>query len=407
MKPSRMAFAVLTSALIGLTATTHLVAQPVQIAPAQIVPRFAVVPNLNSGDVSILDTISNTEAARIPVGTRPEEVAMSRDGRFAYVSTDGAAFGQLRIVKISLINQTVINTITINGNSALVELEISPNGRVLAAAEIRSGTLYLINAGTMTLQSTTVLCPSCGGGNPIFAAPRVHFSNNSQQLYAALPVETALQVVATSNGAILNTLPGPPNFGSPYGDIKVLQPFDQFVWVSHPQNQFVRLYDVINGVFSDIALTFNSPSDIELIQGSNLLVAGSIQSDPQADFLEVFDLNTATTTLIPSNEEQRQLTFNPQLDELWTTCIFSCGGGNRIEAFDLATLTPLASITMPASAFVGTFPSFSPNGRFYYQPQSNNTVLVVNAVTKAIVTQIPVGSNPRGVYMQGASQPKE
>lgn len=402
MKKHLVAFA-----LVALAAAPHLAAQPIQIGPVQVVPRLAVVPNLNSGDVSILDTISNTEAARIPVGTRPNEVAMSRDGRFAYVSTDGAVFGQLRIVKINLLNQTVINTITINGSSALVELEISPNGKVLTAAEIRSGTLYLINAGTMTLSSTTVLCPSCGGGNPIFAAPRVHFSNDSRLLYAALPVETALQVVATASGAILSTLPGPPNFGSPYGDIKVLQPFDQFVWVSHPQNQFVRLFDIPNGVFFDVGLTFNSPSDIELIQGSNLLVAGSIQSDPQADFLEVFDLNTFTATLIPSNEEQRQLTFHPQRNELWITCIFACGGGNRIEAFDLTTLTPLASITMPAGAFVGTFPSFSPNGRFYYQPQSNNTVLVVNAATKAIVTQIPVGTNPRGVYMQGASQPKE
>ena len=228
-------------------------------------------------------------------------------------------------------------------------------------------------------------------------AVSIVFSNDSQLLDAALPVETALQVVSTANGAILTTLPGPPNFGSPYGDIKVLQPFDRLVFVSHPLNPFVRLFDILTGTFLDINLTFNSPSDVERIAGSNLLIAGSMQRDPQPDFLEVFDLNTFTATLIPSNEEQRQRTFNRQRNELWTTCIFACGGGNRIEAFDLATLTPLASITMPGGSLVGTFPPFSENGRFYYHPQFNNTVLVIDAATETIVTRIPVGSNPRGV----------
>lgn len=372
--------------------------------------RLAVVPNLATGDVSILDTRQHVEVARLPVGTLPSEVAMSGDGRFAYVGTGSGAIGRpFDIVKIDLGSRAVVSTLTINASSPLSELEVSPDGATLAVSELLAGTLYLIDAGPMTLRSTTVLCPSCGI-NPIVPAASVHFSNDSALLYAAMPVENALRVVATAGGAIVSSLPAPPNSAGSYGDIKVLQPFDQLVFVPHRQRPAVRVYDVTASVFLDLNLSFNSPTDIELIPGTNLLVAGSFQFDPQPDFLEVFDLNTFTSTLVPANEVQGQLTVHPQRDEIWTHCEsvgLLCGPTDVIETFDLTTRTRTASIAMPGNSFRNAFPSFSQDGRSYYQPQLNNTVLVVDVASKTIVAQIPVGRAPIGVFMQGDSRPKE
>lgn len=52
-------------------------------------------------------------------------------------------------------------------------------------------------------------------------------------------------------------------------------------------------------------------------------------------------------------------------------------------------------------------PAFSQDGKFYYQPLDTTKVLVIDATTHAIVKQITVGSNPRGVYMQGDTSTHE
>ncbi|MGH4025742.1 MAG: YncE family protein [Pseudonocardiaceae bacterium] len=78
---------VLLSPLNGgpaVTATIHVGDDPEDIA---ITPdgRHAYIPNNSSDSVSVIDTASNTVTATVPVGDLPDDVAITPDGRHAYI----------------------------------------------------------------------------------------------------------------------------------------------------------------------------------------------------------------------------------------------------------------------------------------------------------------------------------
>ena len=60
-------------------------------------------------------------------------------------------------------------------------------------------------------------------------------------------------------------------------------------------------------------------------------------------------------------------------------------------------------VSLPRGLRVGKVAQEAPSG-----PDSLlDTVLVIDAVTKKLRTEIPVGDNPRSIYLQGDSEPKE
>src|ERR1700739_4288068 len=70
----------------ALGATLALIlAVSLAAAPAEAQP-FAYVTNFISNDVSVIDTTTNMVVARIPVGYRPQGVAVTPDGQHAYVA---------------------------------------------------------------------------------------------------------------------------------------------------------------------------------------------------------------------------------------------------------------------------------------------------------------------------------
>ena len=50
-------------------------------------------PQVGSGSVFVIDTMSKTVVATVTVGSRPGWVAITPDGAFAYVSNRGPTFG--------------------------------------------------------------------------------------------------------------------------------------------------------------------------------------------------------------------------------------------------------------------------------------------------------------------------
>ncbi|PFY28605.1 PQQ-dependent protein, partial [Bacillus toyonensis] len=84
--------------------------------------QFAYVANLGSNNVSVINTVSNTVVATIPVGLSPRNVAITPNAQFAYV-VNGVSDN------VSVIN-TASNTVftTIPGGSSPRGIAITPNG---------------------------------------------------------------------------------------------------------------------------------------------------------------------------------------------------------------------------------------------------------------------------------------
>ena len=193
-------------------------------------------------------------------------------------------------------------------------------------------------------------------------------------------------------------------------DIRIVDGDDSRVYVVRSGATTVYEVDVVNSIVQALPLQQGSTNDLEPLPNSRLATSCVLYGSADTDFLEVLDISSQTSTLSPSSESLRSLAYNPARNELWGTCLGFVGFcvPYQFDVFDATTLVRKAVITGPtASIFAGVHGAFTPTGAFYYQPLSNNRVLVINAATRAVVTQITVGQNPRGVYMQGNSAPKE
>jgi YVTN family beta-propeller protein len=368
-------------------------------------PYLAVTPNLFSNDVSILDTRTHVEVARVPVGPRPHKVAMAPSGRFAYVGEDGFGPPPIVLDEIDLVTRTLTRTLTLpNTQAHLTELEVSPTGKWLAAVDIYHARVHLVNASAFTAQPLIELCVGCPQQQ---SAAQVHFSNDGALLYVAVPVTQVLAVIDVNANALLKTIPLPIGT-APATDMRIVNGDDSRVYVARSGGSIVYEVDVVNDIVQQLPLQ-QGIHDLEPLPGSTRLATSSMSLDGAPDFLEVLDVSTQTSTFSPSSEALRALTYNPAKQELWATChgAFGYCVPYRIDVFDAATLTQQAVLTGPSSIFVGVPAAFTPSGKHYYQPLANDTVLVIDTTTRAVVTQIVVGDNPRGVYMQGNAAHKE
>lgn len=375
---------------------------------------LAVVPNLSSNDVSVIDTDTHTEVARIPVGPRPLYATASPDGQFAYIGEDGWGAPSIRIDRINLSTLVVEDVLTIGGTNHLVELEVSPDGQWLVAGEIYKGTTYIIDTANWVVTATIVLCPICDGqSQALFSTPNFAFSADSSTLYATTQVNDLLTVVDLATGAVVDTRPAQSSFGSAYNDIESA-PGEQVV-LSHPDSGgTVRVFDIPGGTQGNLSLQQDSITDFALLPSANgtVVATGSILyggSDP--DFLSLKPLSGGPEVKIPSSESLRYLRYNSLRNELWATCVGAAGycAPFQIDVFDLGTSTRTHSLPgVSGGATLTRYPAFTPDQRFYYQPMGvHDTVLVIDTATKQVVTQIPVGSNPRMVRIQGDAGPHE
>ena len=197
----------MTRSRTTLAAAAALAAALTVPALAQTTFRYAVTQNLDSNNVSILDTVTHTEVARVKTGQRPWDVAMSPDGRFAYVGEDGAS---IAINEINLQTRKRTRRVVLPTEVFITELEVSPDGRWLATADIYHGRVHLVDAVTFTPRWMIELCQPC---SQEFSVVQVHFSNDSQLLYVAVPVVQKLVVIDVVAGTVVKSIPVPLSTG--------------------------------------------------------------------------------------------------------------------------------------------------------------------------------------------------
>ena len=77
-----------------VVATVPVGTNPIGVA---ITPdgKHAYVTNFTSNNVSVIDTATNTVVATVPVGNNPVGVAVTPDGKHAYVANSGFGLQQL------------------------------------------------------------------------------------------------------------------------------------------------------------------------------------------------------------------------------------------------------------------------------------------------------------------------
>jgi YVTN family beta-propeller protein len=110
--------------------------------------RHAYITNTGSDSVSVIDTASNTITATIPVDQGPEGVALAPDGRRAYITNTGSD-------SVSVID-TASNTITatISAGQSPEGVALAPDGRYAYITHFDSGLVSVIDTAGNTITAT-------------------------------------------------------------------------------------------------------------------------------------------------------------------------------------------------------------------------------------------------------------
>jgi len=147
---------VIDTATNKVVATVAVGTQPFGLA---ITPdgKHAYVANFNSFTVSVIDTPSNTVVATIPVGPCPAGVAVNPDGKHAYVATECSDNDNVSVIDTA--SNTVGTTVTVGIHPRGVA--VTPDGKHAYVANFLSANVSVIATATNTVVATVLV-----GGNP-------------------------------------------------------------------------------------------------------------------------------------------------------------------------------------------------------------------------------------------------
>ncbi|MFI5399098.1 MAG: beta-propeller fold lactonase family protein [Candidatus Binatia bacterium] len=133
------------------------------------------VANLGSGDVSVIDRSTNSTLATVPVGSGPDGIASTPDGRSVYVTNFGA--NTVSVIDTN-INQV---TATVPVGSGPVGIAITANGQFAYVTNRGDGTLSAIQTSTNTV---TAIIPVGSGPDAVVITPdgaRAYVTNSFSQ----------------------------------------------------------------------------------------------------------------------------------------------------------------------------------------------------------------------------------
>jgi len=273
----------------------------------------AYVTNTDCDTVAVIDTVTNTVVATIPVGDGPFGVAITPDGTRAYVANLGGT-----VSVIDTVTNTVIATVPVGGSPRGVA--ITPDGARVYIANQSSNSLSVIDTGTNTVVDTVLV------GLPALA---VAITPDGSRLYVAN--DETITVIDTATGMVVSTIPPRGGF-SPFGviftpdgtrayvedrseflniidtasntlvahilqsifhDALTITPDGTRIYVSNAGSNRVSVLDTsTNAVINTIPLgNFNTPTDSALTPDAARLYLPNVQNT-------VSVIDTATNTLV-------------------------------------------------------------------------------------------------------------
>ena len=191
----------------------------------------AYVTNTDCDTVAVIDTVTNTVVATIPVGDGPFGVAITPDGTRAYVANFGGTVSVIDTVLVGLpalavaitpdgsrlyvandetitvidtATGMVVSTIPPRGGFSPFGVIFTPDG-TRAYVEDQSEFLNIIDTASTTLVAHIL--------QSIFH-DALTITPDGTRLYVSTPISTIVSVLDTSTNAVINTIPL-GNFNTP------------------------------------------------------------------------------------------------------------------------------------------------------------------------------------------------
>ena len=139
-----------------MVATVTVGNAPVAVAVTPDGKHAYVTNGTNGNSVSVIDTASNTVVATVPVGITPGAVAITPDGRYAYVTTNGSVTSPNYDVWViaTATNKVVARIATGPPGYNPYGIAITPNGKQAYLPNYTSNTVLVVDTASKTTVAT-------------------------------------------------------------------------------------------------------------------------------------------------------------------------------------------------------------------------------------------------------------
>jgi YVTN family beta-propeller protein len=171
--------------------TVYVGATPIALSSSPSLQEFYVLNNDANGTVSVINVLTNNLITTIPVEAFPSCIAITPNGKQAYVTNIGDA-------TVSVIDTSTytIQSVTVGADPQTVT--ITPNGKQAYVTNTGSGSVSIIDTSTYAIQSVTV------GNGP----QAVAITPNGKQAYVANASDTTVSIIDTSTYAVQSVTVG-------------------------------------------------------------------------------------------------------------------------------------------------------------------------------------------------------
>ena len=212
-----------------------LMAQPAAAAP------FAYVANIDSNTVSVIDTGTNPPSvvATVPVGPAPNAVAVTPDGKHAYVAGENVSV-------VDTTTNTVVATIAASGEG----IAISPDGKTVYVTSLT----FFVTVIDTTTNTVVATIHSIG---PTSFPNGVAFTPDGQRAYVANSFgsgTSTVSVIATATNTVVATVPVGSGTGS-FADGVAVTPDGKHVYVTNSKNSGDGTVSVIDTATNTVVAT--------------------------------------------------------------------------------------------------------------------------------------------------------
>jgi len=286
-------------------------------------PRLYVV-NSGSKSLSIIDTETNTVESSLSLGGTPWDIALSLDGKRAYITLPG----MWMVEEVNIVSNMGIKYFDAGVGAAGIVL--SPNGKLAYTADYHSSSISIIDLEADKTSSIEAVY------TPIYIVrnndgTRLFVTNVTQNSVSIIDTEAKREIATISCGA------------SPYG-IEFCPTNDKIYVVNFASNGITIINASTNTIETTVALSSGSkPNDI------------AISPDGKYAYVANNGSNSVSVIDLTNNNEIKSITVGTK-----PFAIICSPDGNKVyvtnDGSNTVSIINTETLTMEASIDVGTAP---------------------------------------------------
>jgi len=237
--------------------------------------------SFNPSTVSVIDTATNTVVATVGVGVEPWGVAITPDGKHAYVTNQNP--GTVSVIRTD--TNTVVATVPVGFFPQ--SIAITPDGSRAYVANFSGGTVSVIRTDLNTVMATVTI-----GGPPTYVA----ISPDGRRAYVSNVSANGIWVLDTNTNAVIAKVPGFAGFGL------ALTPDGSRAYVADGSFLFVRIIDTVTFATVGTVVAGGNPEGVAMtgpaISIEDVSVANGTSGTTAATFTVVLSAASARTITV-------------------------------------------------------------------------------------------------------------